>query len=66
MTINVFREKSVLIEKVWFDEALEEKHCVDVLHFIERTQPIQGIQFDEFHTTVIDLKLIVTTIGKIS
>jgi hypothetical protein len=53
--MNIFREKSVLIEEVWFDEYPKENPNVDVLHFIERTQPIQGIQFEDFHTRVIDL-----------
>ena len=53
--MNVFREKSVLIEEVWFDEEPKTSSCVDVLHYIERTHPIQGIQFDEFHTIVVDL-----------
>ena len=56
MIMNVFREKSVLIQEVWFDEEPQEKPKADVLHFIERTQPIQGIQFDEFYTRIVDLK----------
>lgn len=53
--MNVFREKSVLIEEIWFDEEPKLNSQVDVLHYIERTQPIPGIQFKEFHTMIVDL-----------
>lgn len=53
--MNVFREKLVLVEEVWFDEEPETKQNVDVLHYIQRPHPIKGIQFDEFHTILIDL-----------
>lgn len=53
--MNVFKEKSVLIEEVWFDEEPQEKPNVDVVHYVERTQPINGIRFDEFYTRVLDI-----------
>lgn len=53
--MNVFREKLVLIEEVWIDEEPKVRPNVDVLHYIERTHPIQGIQFDEFYTMIVDL-----------
>lgn len=53
--MNIFREKAVLIEEVWFDENPTPEKQVDVLHFIERTNPIPGIEFDDFYTRVIDL-----------
>ena len=53
--MNIFRDKTFVIEEVWFDEQPEEKPMVDVLHYIERTHPIEGIQFDEFYTMLLDL-----------
>jgi hypothetical protein len=39
--MNVFQEKFVSIEEVWFDEELKDKPKVDIVHYIERSQPIQ-------------------------
>jgi hypothetical protein len=53
--MNIFKEKFILIEEIWYDEEPKKKPNIDILHYIERSQPIQGIQLDEFHTMVLDL-----------
>lgn len=53
--MNIFQEKFVSIEEVWFDEELKDKPNVDIVHYIERSQPIKNIHFDEFHTILVDL-----------
>ncbi|MHC0066590.1 hypothetical protein ACWATR_27330 [Nostoc sp. UIC 10890] len=43
------------VGEVWFDEDPPELSNVDVLHYRQWIQPIQGSQSDEFHTRLIDL-----------
>jgi hypothetical protein len=53
--ITRFREKSLLIEEVWFDEEPQNSSGVDIRRYYQRSQPIAGIQFHEFHTMLLDL-----------
>ncbi|MDF5706258.1 MAG: hypothetical protein PUP90_00930 [Nostoc sp. S4] len=43
------------VGEVWFDEETRELQNVDVLHYRQWMQPIQGSQSDEFYTRLIDL-----------
>jgi hypothetical protein len=51
----LIRKGAVSIGEVWFDEELENPPKVDVLYYIERTEPLQDAAFDEFYTILIDL-----------
>jgi hypothetical protein len=53
-----FREllsKFISVKEVWLDEEPEEVHDVDVLHYFQWTNPIRGIQCNEFHSILLDL-----------
>lgn len=41
--------------EVWFDEEPEEVHNVDILYYHNWTNPIRGIQCDEYYTILLDL-----------
>jgi hypothetical protein len=60
-----FKKNSFQFEEVWFDEELKDKPKVDIVHYIERSQPIQNIHFDEFHTILVDLTKARMNYGKI-
>jgi hypothetical protein len=53
--ITRFRDKSFLIEEVWFDTEPQDIPGVDIRHYYQRSQPIAGIQFNEFYTMLLDL-----------
>lgn len=53
--ITRFKDKSLLVEEVWFDAEPQNSLGVDIRHYYQRSQPIAGIQLNEFHTMLIDL-----------
>lgn len=53
--MNTFKEKLVSIKEVWFDEEPEQLSDIDIVHYYQRTNRIEYIEFDEFHTRLVDL-----------
>ena len=53
--MNTFKEKLVSIKEVWFDKEPEQLSDIDIVHYYQRTNRIEYIEFDEFHTRLVDL-----------
>lgn len=50
----VFERRFVLVGENWFDEE-PDISSVDVVKYVQRSSPMDGICYEEFHTMLIDL-----------
>ena len=50
-----FKDTNILVGEVWFDEELSGSNDVDVIFYRQRSRPLDGVQFENFSTIIIDL-----------
>ncbi|MUG99576.1 hypothetical protein F7734_47760 [Scytonema sp. UIC 10036] len=51
----LLRQEIISIAEVWFDEELQDTSCVDLVYYLQRTNPIETFECQEFYTILIDL-----------
>ncbi|KYC37083.1 hypothetical protein WA1_46470 [Scytonema hofmannii PCC 7110] len=51
----LLRKEIISIAEVWFDEELQDTSFVDLVYYLQRTNPIEKFEYQDFYTILIDL-----------